>query len=162
MVVRRSREEPAPVPTLAEFLACCDAECAFLAREHGFERLAAPPEHNRYSVRFQSGDLEVDVYGESYGQTASCDLLRGGERLPLGLLEPAAERPRRGRRGPGAGQLAQVHEIATRLKRHALDLLRGDFSRFDVRLLEPHADTLSRHQRRMLDAARERLRGEAG
>jgi hypothetical protein len=193
--------EPNATPTLAEFLAACDRECGFLVREHGFERLDEPLEYNRYSVRFRKGELEVHVYGENYGQTASCDLVKGGECLPLGLLVP---REKRGKRRPGrtdSGQLAQVHHIADQLHDHASDFLCGNLIRFDaalaewkritrprpitdaqrqererlqavtaaghasrrgdhaevVRLLEPHADGLSTHQRRMLETARERL-----
>jgi hypothetical protein len=168
--------------------------------------LASPLEHNSFSVRFRKGEFEVDVYGENYGQTASCDLVRGGERLYLGLLVPVAERQTQKRKGVRPGQLAQVHDIATQLKRYASDFLRGESSRFDsaltewrritrprqlteaqrlerqrqqavtaaghankradyaevVRLLQPHADALSQHQRRMLEVARDRLGNEAG
>jgi len=123
-------------PTLDEFLACCQAECEFLVREYGFERLAVPLERNSYSVRFRKGEFEVAVYGENYGQTASCDLLRGGERLSLGLLMPAAERPTKTRKRVRLGQLDQVRGIATRLKQHASDFLRGDSNRFDSALAE--------------------------
>jgi hypothetical protein len=128
--------EPTPPPSLAEFLAACDRECAFLVREHGFVRLDEPLEYNRFSVRFRKGELEVHVYGENYGQTASCDLVQGGERLPLGLLVPAARRPARTRRGAVPGQLAQVQAIAATLEAHAGDVLRGDFTRFDAALAE--------------------------
>jgi len=126
------------IPSLEEFLACCDVECEFLVREYGFERLAEPREFNEFSVRFRKGDLEVHVYGENWGEAASCDLVKGGEELFLGLLVPAAERqtPKRRRRGPGPGQLAQIRVIATRLKQHASDVLRGDFARFDAALAE--------------------------
>jgi len=199
-------DEPIQLPTLAEFLACCDVACEFLVREYGFERLASPLEHNRYSVRFRRGEFEVDVYGESYGQTASCDLVRGEERLYLGLLLPLAERQTKKRTRVRLGQLAQIQDIATQLVRYASDFLRGDSSRFDsalaewkrvtrprplteaqhmererqvavtaaghaskradyaevVRLLQPHVNVLSPHQRRMLDIALGRLRNEAG
>lgn len=184
------------VPTLAEFLACCQAEFEFLICDYGFVRLSSPLDHNIYSVCFRKEEFGVDVYGESYGETASCDLVRGGDRLFLGLLVPAAERKSRARKRARPGQLAQVQNIATQLKLHASDFLRGDSSRFDsalaewsrvtrprpvteaqrvererqqavtskradyaevVRLLEPYADALSRHQRRMLEMARNRL-----
>ena len=192
-----------PTPTLAEFLACCDAECEFLVREYGFERLDSPMEYNEYSVRFRKGELEVDVYGENWGQAASCDLVRGEERLYFGLLVPPSERQpqKRNPKRVRPDQLAQVRNVAAILQRHASDFLRGDCSRFDlalaewkritrpgpiteahrlererlqavtlaghasrradyaevVRLLEPHADALSRHQRRMLETARDKL-----
>jgi len=195
-----------PVPTLEEFLACCETACEFLVREYGFLRLSSPREYNRYSVRYQKGDLGVDVYGESYGETASCDLVKGGARLDLGLLVPAAQRKPPRRKGTRPGQLAQIQEIAARLKLHASDFLSGDTSRFDsavkeweritrprpvteaqrmerqrqqavtaaghasrrvdyaevVRLLEPYADELSPHQRRMLEVAREKLGSVGG
>jgi hypothetical protein len=189
------------VPTLTEFIACCQAECEFLVREYGFVLLASPREHNEYSVRFRKDEFGVDVYGETYGETASCDLVRGGDRLSLGLLIPVAERKPHERRRARPGQLAQVHDIATQLKLHASDFLSADFSRFDtalaewrrvtrprpvteaqrieqqrqqavtaaghaskradyaevVRLLQPYADALSPHQRRMLEMALDRL-----
>ncbi len=193
-------------PTLREFLTCCQVECEFLVREYGFKQLASPLEYNSYSVRFRKGEFEVHVYGENYGLNASCDLVRGGERLYLGLLVPVAERERQKWKGVRPGQLAQVHDIATCLKLYASDFLSGDSSRFDsalaewrrvtqpcqlteavrverqrqqavaeaghaskradyaevVRLLQPHADALSQHQRRMLEVARDRLRNKAG
>jgi hypothetical protein len=125
-----------PIPTLEEFLSCCDAECVFLIREYGFERLDSPREYNEYSVRFRKGELGVDVYGENWGQSASCDLMRGEERLFLGLLVPPSERqaPKPKRERPD--QLAQVRNIAAILRRHASDFLRGDCSRFDLALTE--------------------------
>jgi hypothetical protein len=197
-------DESIPTPTLEEFLACCDAECEFLVREYGFERLAVPREYNQYSVRFRKGELEVHVYGVNYGENASCDLVRGGEELGLGFLIPAAERKPKKRTRVTPGQLAQVRTIATRLKQHVPDFLSGDSSRFDsaltewkritrprpvteahrlereraqavtatghaskradhaevVRLLQPHAPALSRHQRRMLEMALDKLGGD--
>jgi hypothetical protein len=125
-----------PVPTLEEFLACCYTACEFLVREYGFLRLSSPREHNPYSVRFQKGDLGVDVFGESYGETVSCDLLKGGARLDLGLLVPAAQRKTPRRNGTRPGQIAQIQEIAARLKLHASDFLSGDTSRFDSAVKE--------------------------
>lgn len=124
------------IPTLEEFIACCQAECEFLIREYGFVQLASPMEYNRYSVRFRKGEFGVDVYGESYGETASCDLVRGEDRLFLGLLVPAAQRQAPKRKRAQTGQLAQVQNIAIRLKLHASDFLRGDSSRFDLALAE--------------------------
>jgi len=124
-----------PTPTLAEFLACCHAEFDFLVREYGFERLAAPREYNEFSVRFRKGELEVHVYGESWGQTATCDLLRKGEDLSYGFLVPASERGKK-RKGARHGQLAQVRSIAIRLRQHAEDFLRGDVGRFEAALAE--------------------------
>jgi hypothetical protein len=121
---------------LGEFLDYCRVECEFLVRDYGFERLVAPLEHNRYSVRFRKGEFEVAIYGETYGLTASCDLVRRGERLPLGLLLPPAEPRRHKRKRVRAGQLAQVQEIATQLNLHASDWLRGETSRFDAALAD--------------------------
>ena len=191
----------APIPTLDEFLACCQAECEFLVTEFGFERLPSPREYNDFSVRFRKGVLGVDIYGENWGKTASCDLVRGEDSLYLGLLIPAVPGARRKRKGDGPGQLAQVHHIANLLRLHASDFLRGENARFDValaewrlltrprelteaermergrqlalaeaghaskrsefaevvRLLEPYIDTLTPHQRRLLEIARARL-----
>ena len=118
-------------PTLDEFVAAIDAAFAFLVRDHGFERLSRPMEHNRYSVRFKKGELEVDVYGESYGGSADCQLVRGTDRLYLALLLPAsAQTPR------PEGQLAQVAAIAAELQQYATDFLSGDATRFDTWLSE--------------------------
>jgi hypothetical protein len=125
-----------PTPTLEEFLACCDTECAFLVREYGFERLPTPREYNEFSVRFRKGPLGVDVYGESWGQSASCELVLGEDRLYLGLMVPRAERGTPGRRRAPPGQLDQVRHIAGRLKRHAADFLGGDTTRFLAALAE--------------------------
>jgi hypothetical protein len=83
-------DESTPTPTLEEFLACCDRECEFLVRDYGFERLSSPKEYNEYSVRFRKMELEVDIYGENWGATASCDLIRGEDHVYLGLLVPAS------------------------------------------------------------------------
>ena len=118
-------------PTLDEFLAACDTAFAFLVRDYGFKRLAKPMEFNRYSVRFKKDELEVDVYGESYGDSAECQLVRGDDRLYLSLLLPlSAQTPR------PQGQLAQVAAIAAELQQHASDFLSGDAARFDSWLSE--------------------------
>jgi hypothetical protein len=129
-------DKAAPIPTLEEFVAAVDAACAFLISDYGFERLATPREHNPYSVRFRTGDREVDVYGETYGKTATCDLMRGADRMDLGLLLPPAER-----KAMRAGQLAQIEDIAEQLRRHATDFLKGDCTRFKrrSRRVEAHA-----------------------
>jgi hypothetical protein len=120
-----------PTPSLTEFLATCDAAFAFLISDYGFERLPEPREYNQYSVCFRKGDLQVEVYGENWGQNASCDLLRGKDNLYLSLIIPTAERkpwPR--------GQLNQIRALAERLKLHASDFLRGDLQRFEAALAE--------------------------
>ena len=134
---RRGRmSSPVQPPTLAEFVACCRAECEFLTSEYGFEPLAEPREYNPFSVRFRRGELGVDVYGENWGASASCELVRGEDRLYFAFLVPSAERraPRSGKSNPG--QLEQVRNIAVILRRHATDFLRGDFARFDAALAE--------------------------
>jgi hypothetical protein len=190
------------IPSLEEFIACCDAEYGYLVREFGFERLLDPMEYNPFSVCFRKGELGVDIYGENWGQNASCDLVRGKDRLYLWWIVPAPEREKYRSRHRRA-QLEQVSLLAAVLRQHAPDFLAGDFSRFDaafaewtrvtrprpvteaqrqyralqtavteaghaskrgdhaevVRLLEPHAAELSQHQRRMLDDAREKLKG---
>jgi hypothetical protein len=118
-------------PTMDEFIAACDAAFSFLVREFGFERLSSPMQHNRYSVRFRKKELGVDVYGESYGNSADCQLVRGEDRLYLGLLlPPSAQTPR------PEGQLAQVAAIAQELQQHASDFLAGDATRFETWLSE--------------------------
>ncbi len=118
-------------PTLDEFLAACDTAFAFLVHDYGFKRLARPMESNRYSVRYRKDELEVHVYGESYGDSAECQLVRGDDRLYLSLLLPSsAHTPR------PQGQLAQVTAIAAELRDHAGDFLSGDAKRFDTWLCE--------------------------
>ena len=129
-------KKPIPTPTLEEFLECCRLECEFLVRDYGFELLPSPLEYNQYSVRFRKGDIEVDIFGENWGQTASCELLRGGDSLYLGFLVPAREREASRPKRESPGQLAQVRNIAARLKRHASDFLNGDLTRFESALAE--------------------------
>ena len=146
-----------PTPSLDEFLAACDAACEFLVRDYGFTRLAEPREYNPYSVCFRKGELGIDIYGENWGQNASCDLLRGKEDLYLTLIIPASERqpwPK--------GQLAQINEIGVRLSQHASDFLTGDMTRFDAALTEwkrvtkhrPYTDAM-RHERDLSTAVTE-------
>ena len=193
-------KDPPPTPTLEEFLACCQAACEFLVRDFGFQQLPSPMEYNPFSVQFRKGEIGVDVYGANWGQTASCDLVRGDARLGLGLLIPASQRAAHRPKG-NPGQLDLIQHLATLLKLHAGDFLSGDTSRFDaahtewlritrprvvteahraerrrqqdfmaaghaskrgdhaevIRLLDPHAGSLSSHQRRLLETARDKL-----
>lgn len=197
-------KDSTPIPTLEEFLECCRKECEFLVSEYSFELLSSPKEYNDFSVRYGKGDLEVDIFGENWGKTASCELLRGKDSLYLGFLVPAQERKTPKSKRVSPGQLVQVQTIAALLKTHASDFLRGDLARYEsalaewrritrpremteahrlereralalttaghaskrgnhaevVRLLEPYADTLSNHQRRILELARKKLKGE--
>jgi hypothetical protein len=199
-------DESTEIPTLEEFLACCHAEFGFLIREHGFAPRTLSEEENRFTASFRKGELGVDVYGENYGENAACDLVRGKDRLFLGMMIPDEARVKRGRRKARPGQLAQVRFHAALLRLHASDFLRGDLSRFEprlaewrrmtqhrpmteahrlerarqlalttaghaskrgehaevVRLLEPYAESLSPHQRRMLETARAKLGGTSG
>ena len=128
--------EPAKPPSLEEFLAWCRAECEFLVNEYGFELLDSPREYNDFSVRYRKGPFGVDVYGENWGETASCDLIIGKEELYLGLYLPSAERGPHKKSRKRPSQLEQLTTIALLLKQHAPDFLRGDSSRFDVALAE--------------------------
>lgn len=120
-------------------------------------------EYNAYSVRYRKGELGVDVYGESWGETAACDLVRGEDRLSPGLLVPAAQRRAPRRKEGKRGQLAQVQAIAELLQRHAADFLRGDCSHFDTVLKEwkritrprpmTEAHRLERERQQVLTAA---------
>lgn len=125
-----------PIPTLEEFLACCDREYGFLVRDYGFERLREPREYNEFSVRFARAALEVHVYGENWGQSASCDLVRGDDHVSLGWLMPRVEGPRRARRKHRPDQLAQIRALAGMLQEHAQDFLNGDTRRFDAAVAE--------------------------
>ena len=128
--------KPTEPPSLEEFLSHCQAKCQFLVSEYGFELLPTPREYNQFSVRFAKGEFEVDVYGENYGQNASCDLIRGTDHLALGFMMPVEERQPKKLRKVINGQLAQVDDIADRLKRHASEFLRGDTQRFEAALAE--------------------------
>jgi len=193
-------KEPPPIPSLEEFLACCRAECEFLVHEYGFQLLDSPREYNAFSVRYRNGEIGVDVYGENWGQNASCELFRGKDELNLFLLWNEEPPPKKRKRAV-LGQLEQVRNIADFLKRQASDFLTGDFTRFDpalaewrrmtqprqlteeerrarrlqqavsvaghalkrgdhaevVRLMEPHENELSPHQRQMLETARRQI-----
>ena len=146
-----------PIPSLDEFVAACDDAFGFLVRDHGFQRLAEPREYNQYSVCFRKGELGVDIYGENWGQNASCDLVRGNDDLYLTLIIPRTER-----KPWPKGQLAQIHEIAARLKQHASDFLNGDMQRFETALAEwkrvtkhrPYTDAM-RHERELSTAVTE-------
>ena len=128
--------KPIEPPTLEEFLRHCHEQCGFLVSEYGFELLPDPLEYNAFSMRFVKGELGVDLYGESYGENASCDLVRGTDRLALGFMMPVDERKPRKLRRVIRGQLAQIDDIADRLERHASEFLRGDTQRFDAALAE--------------------------
>lgn len=129
---------PKPIerPTLEEFLRHCHERCVFLVSEYCFELLPEPREYNEFSVRYRKGEFEVHVYGENYGENASCDLVRGTDRLPLGFMMPVEERKPPKLRRVIRGQLAQIDDIADRLERHASEFLRGDIQRFDAALAE--------------------------
>ena len=108
-------------------------------------------------------ELEVDIYGENWGATASCDLIRGEDRVYLGLLVPAADRPARAKRAR-PGQLAQIQTIASLLKHHAADFLSGDLRRFDAALSEWKRVTRPRpvSEAQRLDRQRQTAVTEAG
>src|SRR5262245_52312748 len=59
-------------PTLEEFKEACRRECSFLVSEYDFQEMPDPREYNVFSVCFRRGSLGVDVYGEGWGQHASC------------------------------------------------------------------------------------------
>ena len=157
-------DKSTPTPTLEEFLACCDRECEFLVRDYGFERLPSPMEYNQYSVRFRKMELEVDIYGENWGAAASCDLVRGKDRLYLVLLVPAAARTATRAKRTRPGQLAQIQTIASVLKEHAADFLSGDVRRFEAALAEWKRVTRPRpvSEAQRLDRQRQTAVTEAG
>ena len=129
-------KERAQPPTLDEFLACCRAEFEFLVSEFGFEQLAEPREYNDFSMRFRKGEQEVYILGENWGESASCELVRGKDELYYAFLLPAAVRQARGGKRRVLGQLEQIRAIAGYVRNHASDFLRGDFVRFDAALAE--------------------------
>jgi|KBSSwiStaDraftv2_1062776.scaffolds.fasta_scaffold442552_2 hypothetical protein len=129
----RERVQP---PTLEEFIACCRAEFEFLVSEYGFEQLAEPREYNDFSVRFRKGELEVQILGENWGESASCELVRGKDELYLGFLVPRPDGHARARKKSSPGQLEQIRTIAVLVRSHASDFLRGEFGRYDAALAE--------------------------
>jgi hypothetical protein len=124
-------EKPTDIPTLADFIGACDASFAFLILEYDFVRAAEPREYNPFSVFYRKDNREVEVYGEGYGQYASCDLVIDEDHLDLVFLIPAAER-----KALPKGQLAQVRELAARLRQHGADFLAGDTGRYATALAE--------------------------
>jgi hypothetical protein len=122
---------PNDVPSLADFIGACDASFAFLILEYGFVRAAETMEHRPFGVRYRKGELAVDIYGESYGKTAACALLRGSDRIDLVWMLPTEER-----KPLPKGQLEQVAALAAQVEKHASDFLRGDTARYDAALAE--------------------------
>jgi hypothetical protein len=119
------------IPTLAEFRGACDAAFAFLIIDFGFERVAETTAHSPFGLRYRKAELGVDIYGEGYGTSAACSLLRGADKLDLVWMLPPAERmplPK--------GQLAQVAALAAQVQQYARDFLSGDLVRFDAALAE--------------------------
>src|SRR5262245_45648855 len=129
-------KEPEPRPTLEEFLTCCRTACGFLVTEFGFTLLDSPREYNEFSVCYRKGDLGVEIYGENWGENASCDLLHGKEELDLVFLVPRQEPRPRTRKHPRPGQLEQVQHLAGWLKDHASDFLGVDLTQLDADLSE--------------------------
>jgi hypothetical protein len=121
------------VPTLPEFKRTCREEFAFLVESFGFHEAVGPPSSERFSVRFEKGDLGLEIRGEGYGTTASCRLNRA-EKGPLDLiyLVPPGDRPQRTARRDRMGQLDHVRELAQQAQVHARDFLSGDGSRFEA------------------------------
>ena len=121
-------------------------------------------EYNEYSVRFRKMEFEIDIYGENWGASASCDLIRGDDNVYLGLLVPAAARTASRAKRTRPGQLAQIQTIASRLREHAADFLSGDVRRFDAALAEWKRVTRPRpvSEAQRLDRQRQTAVTEAG
>lgn len=109
-------------------------------------------------------EFGVDIYGENWGATASCDLVRGEDQLYLGLIVPAAARRSSRAKRTRPGQLAQIQTIAALLKDHAADFLSGDVRRFDAALAEWKRVTRPRpvSEAQRLDRQRQTAVTEAG
>lgn len=120
-------------PTLEQFKEACRRECAFLIAEYGFQEMPEPREFNEFSVCFRRGALGVDVYGEGWGEFASCDLIHAGEDLGFGSLVPKDAFPARSRRSP-PNQLEQIATIGALLRAHCTDFLAGDLARFNAKV----------------------------
>lgn len=132
-----ARNRDLTIPALRDFIATCREQFAFLESHFQFLLLPTPREYNAFSVRWRRGEFGVDVYGEGYGTSASCDLLIGeSDVVSLGLLIPPSERsaPRPKKQRPD--QLEQVRILAHLLQVHAADFLGGDRQRFDATLKE--------------------------
>jgi hypothetical protein len=118
-------------PTLEEFKEACRRECSFLVSEYDFQEMPEPREYNDFSVCFRRGALGVDVFGEGWGQHASCDLVHGKEELGIGSLVPKGAWPQHSRRHP-PDQLEQIATIGAMLRAHCTDFLTGDLTRFSA------------------------------
>lgn len=153
------RAEVEMPPTLEEFKEACRRECSFLVSQYDFQEMPEPREYNQFSVCFRRGLLGVDVYGEGWGQHASCDLIHGKEELGLGSLMPKTAFPRPSRRRRQPDQLEQIALIAGMLRAHCTDFLTGDLTRFNAavarwkEITRPRPISAEQREQRAFDTA---------
>jgi hypothetical protein len=145
-------------PTLEEFKDACRRACGFLMSQHHFQEVQAPRQYNEFSLCFRRGSLGVDVYGEGWGEVASCDLIHGDDQLSFGWLIPHTAQPQLSRR-PRPNQLDQIATIGALLQTHCTDFLTGDLARFAAALARwkemtrPRAISPAQREQRAFDSA---------
>ena len=138
-------------PSLDTFLKAARREFAFLISDFGFTEQALPDAThiNPFKVTFVSDSTRVTVEGINWGVNS---------HVMLHCRSPAPDVPPRvplwaivelrapDERESPAGQIAQLSRDSTLLRRHASDVLHGDFSVFPAaaRIVEDHAAKLAK------------------
>ena len=127
-------------PSLAQFIAACRAEFAFLISDYGFSE--APPKPSPYAayadpftVRFVHDDLEIVIQGINYGQNVIIKIRDGhGATISPLLLHPDFIPHTHNPLPRARGQLNQIAQTAQLLREHGRALLAGDRSVIDSAL----------------------------
>jgi hypothetical protein len=133
-------------PSLAQFMAACRADFAYLISDYGFSE--APPELSRYAdpftVRFVRDDLEIVIQGINYGQNVITEIRHGhGATLRPVLLHPDFIPYANNPLPPARGQLNQIAQTAQLLREHGRALLAGDLSVIDNALARYEAGLIA-------------------
>jgi hypothetical protein len=137
-------------PSLDAFLAAARREFAFLISDFGFAEQSLPNGRNTnpFKVAYVNHSTRVTVEGINWGVNTHVMLHSVSPasdvppRVPLWAIVElrATDEPE-----SPAGQIAQLHRDAELLRRHAFDVLHGDFGVFPAasRVVENHAATLA-------------------
>ena len=143
-------------PSLADFLSTARREFSFLVAEFGFtEQPDTSPYPNPFSVHYATPTTAVTVEGINWGCAVQV-MLHAVSPLPgtpayvplWALVEHRA--PDESQSPPG--QLAQLADYASLLRRHAADVLRGTFTAFPAaqRVIDFHAAEAAKPKQRKL------------
>ena len=133
------KSEEQPRPTFEEFVAQSRDAFAFLS-QFGFTDAPLPRKEfiNEFQVRFTNGKVTVVVEGIHWGYGAHVDLEdAAGVRVPLVLFVPREHRKTQAQRSLGEpDQCVQIRTAAQHVRKHCVDLLQGDMTRFYDRAAE--------------------------